>query len=93
MNQHLLNQAYLLTAQSFPVFFKKYNNLQKYRSDVIALYKKRNYNTIWHDTEGLIEFANLLYAKVNLLEEEGLKFYLAYKDKIDSIFSDESAGN
>ena len=74
-------------------FFKKYNNLQKYRSDVIALYKKRNYNTIWHDSEGLIEFSHLLYAKVNLLEEEGLKSRLAYKDKIDAIFSDESSAN
>ena len=54
-------------------FFKKYNNLKKYKSDVIALYKKRNYNSIWYDHEGLIEFANLLYSKVNLLEEEGLK--------------------
>lgn len=69
-------------------FFKKYNNLKKYKSDVIALYKKRNYNSIWYDHEGLIEFANLLYSKVNLLEEEGLKSRLAYKDKIDGIFSD-----
>lgn len=73
-------------------FFKKYNNLKKYKLDVIALYKKRNYNSIWHDQEGLIEFAHLLYTKVNLLEEEGLKSRLAYKDKIDGIFSDGSTG-
>ena len=74
-------------------FFKKYNNLKKYKSDVIALYKKRNYNAVWHDHEGLIEFANLLYSKVNLLEEEGLKSRLAYQDKIDRIFSDPSVND
>ena len=74
-------------------FFKKYNNLKKYKLDVIALYKKRNYNSIWHDQGGLIEFAHLLYTKVNLLEEEGLKSRLAYKDKIDGIFSDGSTGD
>lgn len=72
-------------------FFKKYPNLKKYQSDVSALYKKRNYNSIWYDHKGLIEFANLLYAKANQLEEEGLKSSLAYKDKIDGIFNEESA--
>lgn len=68
-------------------FFKKYPHLKKYRSDVTALYKKRNYNSIWYDEKGLIEFANLLYSKVNQLEEEGIKSSLAYKDKIDGIFN------
>lgn len=71
-------------------FFKKYPNLKKYQSDVDALYKKRNYNAIWHDDKGLIESANLLYAKINLLEEEGLQSTLAYKDKIDGIFNEKS---
>jgi murein L,D-transpeptidase YcbB/YkuD len=74
-------------------FFKTHPKVKKYKSDVVALYKKRNYNAIWHDHEGLIEFANLLYSKVNLLEEEGLKSRLAYKDKIDVIFSDASAND
>ena len=74
-------------------FFKTYIKVKKYKSDVIALYKKRNYNAVWHDHEGLIEFANLLYSKVNLLEEEGLKSRLAYQDKIDRIFSDPSVND
>ncbi|MFV5691013.1 L,D-transpeptidase family protein [Flavobacterium sp. LT1R49] len=71
-------------------FFKKYSNLKKYNSDVTALYKKRNYNSIWFDDKGLIEFAHLLYSKVNQLEEEGLKSKLAYKDKIDGIFNESA---
>ncbi|MFV5687164.1 L,D-transpeptidase family protein [Flavobacterium sp. ZT3R25] len=72
-------------------FFKKYSNLKKYKSDVKALYKKRNYNSIWFDDKGLIEFAHLLYSKVNQLEEEGLKSKVAYKDKIDGIFNENAA--
>ncbi|MFV8341339.1 L,D-transpeptidase family protein [Flavobacterium sp. XS2P39] len=74
-------------------FFKRYPNLRKYQSDVSALYKKRNYNSIWYNSIGLIEFADLLYSKANQLEEEGLKTSLAYKDKIDGIFNDQSTNN
>jgi murein L,D-transpeptidase YcbB/YkuD len=71
-------------------FFKKYSSLKKYRSDVVALYKNRNYNPIWYDDKGLIEFANLLYSKVSQLENEGLKSNFTYKDKIDALFNNES---
>ncbi|MFV8441154.1 L,D-transpeptidase family protein [Flavobacterium sp. LB2P44] len=74
-------------------FFKKYPNLKKYKSDVNALYKKRNYNSIWFDGKGVIEFANLLYSKVNQLEEEGVKSRLAYKDKVDAIFNPKLANS
>ena len=72
-------------------FFKKYSNLKKYKPDVTALYKKRDYNSIWYDGEGLIEFANLLYSKVNEIEKDGVKSRLAYKDRIDDIFNNQSA--
>jgi L,D-transpeptidase YcbB len=71
-------------------FFKKYPYLKSYQSEVNSLYKKRKYNWIWHDKEGLIEFAHLLYSKVNRLEEEGLESTLPYKDEIDGIFDGES---
>jgi L,D-transpeptidase YcbB len=74
-------------------FFKKYSNLKKYKSEVGILYKKRSYKPIWHDSEGLIEFANLLYSKVNQIEQDGLKSELPYKDTIDSIFDGESSKN
>jgi len=69
------------------VFFKKYPKLKTYEADVVSLYKNRKYITIWFDNKGLIEFANLLYSKVSLLENEGLNFNLAYRDKIDAIFN------
>ena len=71
-------------------FFKKYPYLKAYQSEVNSLYKKRKYTWIWHDKEGLIEFANLLYSKVDRLEEEGLESTLPYKEEIDGIFDGES---
>lgn len=71
-------------------FFKKYPYLKTYQLEVNSLYKKRKYTWIWYDNEGLIEFADLLYSKVNRLEEEGLKSSLPYKDEIDGIFDGES---
>ncbi|CAM2828486.1 L,D-transpeptidase family protein [Flavobacterium frigoris] len=69
------------------VFFEKYPDLKKYESDVVTLYKNRNYNSIWYDNKGLIEFADMLYSKVNSLEEEGLKSTLAYASIINGIFN------
>ena len=88
LSKYSINKATTQIDSTFiPVFFKKYPNLKKYQSDVKALYKKRNYTSIWFDKKGLIEFANLLYSKVNQLEEEGLKSRIAYKEKIDAVFN------
>lgn len=72
-------------------FFKKYPHLDKFQLEVTALYKKRNYKSIWYNDGELIKFANELYSKSEQIENEGLKFDLAYKDKMDAIFNDASA--
>jgi murein L,D-transpeptidase YcbB/YkuD len=69
------------------LFFENYPKLKNYKLDVIALYENRNYNTIWFNDTGLIEFSSLLYSKVIQLENEGLNFNLAYRGKIDAIFN------
>lgn len=74
-------------------FFKTYPNLKKYKSDVHLLYKKRDYNSIWIDGKGVIEFANLLYSKVNQLEEEGLLSRFTYKERTDLIFNKKAPNN
>jgi hypothetical protein len=45
--------------------FEKYPDL-KNSNPILNLYKNRNYNSIWYDKKGLIEFADLLYSKVNV---------------------------
>ncbi len=71
-------------------FFNKYPELKKYQSDVTAVYKKRNYKSIWYDDKKIIDFAAILYAKVNQLEQEGLQSNFPCKDKIDGIFDIKS---
>lgn len=72
-------------------FFNKYPEIKKYQSDVSLLYKKRNYKSIWYDDEKIIDFAALLYAKVNQLELEGIDSKFPCQDKIDGIFDIKSA--
>jgi murein L,D-transpeptidase YcbB/YkuD len=72
-------------------FFVKYPNLKIYQYDVITLYKNRSYNSVWYDKKGLIEFADLLYSKVNSLEEEGLKSTMPYASIINGIFNINTA--
>jgi hypothetical protein len=35
--------------------------------------RKHNYEFLWYDSNGMNEFAALLYSKVNNLEQEGIK--------------------
>lgn len=76
---------------SLTIFFKKHPYLDRYQSEVTMLYKKRNYKSIWHNDGELIKFAHELYSKSEHIEDEGLQFDLAYKDKIASIFSESTA--
>jgi murein L,D-transpeptidase YcbB/YkuD len=75
------------------VFFKKYPKLKTYRVDVSALYKARKYKPIWYNNKNLIAFANLLYYKVNHLEEEGLESSFANTVEVDEIFRGENLKN
>lgn len=72
-------------------FFKNYPKFNIYQSDVNQLYKTRNYKMIWYDNNELIEFAHLLYQKVNMLEKEGVKSTVPYRDQIDFIFNETEA--
>jgi len=69
-------------------FFQTYPKLKKYQNDVLDLYKKRQYNTIWYDDKNISEFGHLLYEKVDLLKEQGIDKKIPYKDVIDEIFTE-----
>ncbi|MBA0882311.1 L,D-transpeptidase family protein [Flavobacterium undicola] len=76
-----------INKQNINTFFKKYPNLKPYESEVSTLYENRKYNAIWYDaTDKLIEFSQLLYSKVNSLQEEGVEARMEYQEIIDGIF-------
>lgn len=66
-------------------FFENYPLLKKHQTDVLKLYQKHNYNYIWFDIKGINEFANLLYDKINNLDEEGLQMKVPYKEILEEI--------
>ena len=69
-------------------FFAKYPKLKSLKPEVIKLYRKHNYQFLWYDRNGINEFADLLFSKINNLDQEGLKIRVPYKDKIQTIFQD-----
>ncbi|MFE3871245.1 murein L,D-transpeptidase [Flavobacterium sp. ZS1P70] len=69
-------------------FFSKYPKLKYLKPEVVKLYRKHNYQFLWYDRNGMNEFADLLYSKINNLDQEGLKIRVPYKEKMQSIFQD-----
>jgi len=70
-------------------FYKSYPDLGKYARDVFEIYRRYNFRQIWFDKNGVVEFGNSLFSKVNELDKEGIVSVFPYQDKIDGVFLDE----
>ena len=70
-------------------FYKTYPDLARYEKDVLNIYRKRGFNQIWFDKNGVIEFGNSLYGKVIGLSADGISSTFPYQDKVDNIFTYE----
>ena len=68
-------------------FFEKYPKLSPYQADVEKLYRKHQFHYIWFDKDGLNEFSNILYNKVNNLNFEGIETEIPYKEILDRIYN------
>ncbi|MEN2398157.1 L,D-transpeptidase family protein [Flavobacterium sp. MC2016-06] len=86
------NSVLSVTVDSVSVnqFFKKYSKLKKYKKDVLDIYKKRDFKSIWYDQKNITEFGNLLYQKVNFLKDQGIENTMPYKDDIDEAFNESA---
>lgn len=73
-------------------FFETHPLLKKHQTDVKNLYQKHQYHYIWFDKNGMNEFANLLYDKINNLDEEGIELKVPYKDQLEQLHTN-SANN
>ena len=69
-------------------FFVNHPKLQKYQADVEKLYRKHQFHYVWYDDNGINDFGNLLYDKINNLEEEGVQVDVPYKNKLADIYED-----
>ena len=71
-------------------FFIKHPKLKIFKSDVVTLYRKQQYNYIWYDNKKIKEIGNLLYNKISNLDAEGIKAEIPYKNTLDEIFQGTS---
>lgn len=69
-------------------FFVNHPKLQKYQADVEKLYRKHQFHYVWYDDNGINDFGNLLYDKINNLEEEGVQVDVPYKKQLADIYED-----
>ena len=67
-------------------FFIKHPQLEKYHKDVTKLYVKQDFRFMWYDRNGINEFANILYNKINNLSEEGVEASIPYKLEFNSFY-------
>ncbi|MCK9220621.1 MAG: L,D-transpeptidase family protein [Bacteroidales bacterium] len=70
-------------------FYQSYPALNKYRKNVMGVYRQHHYNHIWYDKRGVVEFGQTLYNKVNGLMVEGVSSKFPYQEKIDGVFDNE----
>jgi len=76
-------------------FFTKHPDFKPFASQLKELYKKHSYHYIWYDKDGRVDFAEVLYNKVNQIKAEGVPTQVPYKDQLDDVFaeSDNKDGN
>lgn len=67
-------------------FFTKYPEFKEFQPEIKELYKKHDYHYIWYDHDGLIEFAEVLFDKVNQIKAEGVQTKIPYKEQINDLF-------
>lgn len=70
-------------------FYKKYPQLNSYKNGVLDIYKNHNYNQIWFDKNGTVEFAHTLYNKYLDIEKEGLKADFPNNNDLELMFNSE----
>jgi len=70
-------------------FFSKHPDFKPFESEINQLYRKHDFHYIWYDKGGRIDFAEVLYNKVNQIKAEGIPTTIPYQNELDLLF-DES---
>jgi len=75
----------------FAAFFNKYPDYKAYQGEIGKLYQKHPHY-IWHEKKGLIEFAEVMYNRVNQIDDEGVPTKIPYKKNLDELFENDGRG-
>lgn len=76
-------------SSALAVFFRSYPELENYENQVTGIYRKYNFNHLWFDENGVVEFGNSLYSKFRELDKEGVVSVFPYHAKLAGVFEDE----
>lgn len=81
-----VNIAIPLDSALIPSFFESYPKLKKYENELIHIYRDHDFNYIWFDQKGIVEYGSSLYSKVKNIQSEGVSTVFPYQENIDDIF-------
>lgn len=70
-------------------FFQQHPDFKKYEKDINELYNKEDFHYVWYDKDGRVDFAEVLYGKVNEIKEEGVVVQMPYKKEVDELFAEK----
>ena len=79
----------LIDSATISSFYKTYPDLEKYQESTFSLYQKHNFNQVWHDKHGMVEFGHSLYSRYSHIDKEGLKVVFPYHKVLEGIFHDD----
>lgn len=71
-------------------FLSSHPEFKSFEPQFGELYKKHQYQYIWYDKDGRVDFAEVLYNRVNQLDADGVATKIPYKSEIDAIFSTDA---
>ncbi|HLS31904.1 MAG TPA: L,D-transpeptidase family protein [Flavobacteriaceae bacterium] len=77
------------SAQIAP-FLKNHPDLKKYENNMVEIYRHFDFNYIWLNERGVVDYGDSLYSKVENIRDEGIYSTFPYQENIDSIFTDDS---
>lgn len=80
------SDAISLDISKFDAFFTKYPKFKVFEKDIKKLYTEKGNQYIWHDKKGPIEFAEVIYNRVNQIENDGLEKEIPYKSEFNELF-------
>lgn len=70
-------------------FFQKHPDFKIYEKEINELYNKEDFHYVWYDKDGRVDFAEVLYSKVNEIKEEGVVQKMPYKAELDELFAEK----
>lgn len=74
-------------------FFERFPDIKKYEKDLVSVYRNYNFEQIWFDKKGIVEYGNSLYSKVRDIENEGISTPFPYQKMVDEIFTNSKEQN